>query len=196
MSAQWPIVPLSEVLTEISRPVQVSPGTTYRILGAHWYAKGLYVKEEKDGSEIRASTLYEVIPGDFVYNRLFAWKGAFAVATEAERNCLVSNEFPCFYSNAELADVRWIHLYFSLDRTWSQALALSSGGTPTSRNRLKERQFLEMTIPLPPIEEQCQIVELQRKLGEVMSLQRKILSATEAVIPSLLSRLLERGAEL
>ena len=42
-------------------------------------AKGLYVKEEKYGSEIRAKSIFKVEAGDFVYNRLFAWKGSFAV---------------------------------------------------------------------------------------------------------------------
>ena len=50
MSAEWPKVPLGVVLTPISRPVTIEPNETYRILGAHLYAQGLYTKEVKDGS--------------------------------------------------------------------------------------------------------------------------------------------------
>src|SRR6266508_3501025 len=119
---RWSSAPLNQVLTPVSRPVTLLPGETYRLLGAHWYAKGLYVKEEKDGSEIRATTLYEVEPGDFVYNRLFAWKGAFALVAETQGGCFVSNEFPCFQVNTRLADPRWVHLCVWLEQAGTEAL--------------------------------------------------------------------------
>jgi hypothetical protein len=74
----WPLFPLGEVLSPVSRPESVDPEKTYKILGAHWYAKGLYIKDTLTGSEIRADKVYKVQEGDFVYNRLFAWKGSFA----------------------------------------------------------------------------------------------------------------------
>ncbi len=162
----WRTVPLTEVLKPVSRPVAIAPGETYRLLGAQWYAKGLFVREEKDGSEIRAQTLYEVCEGDFVYNRLFAWKGSFAVATAADQDGLVSNEFPCFTADRSLVEIGWLRWYFSQERVWQEALALSSGGTPTSRNRLKEDRFLSMTTPLPPLPEQRRIVARLDALGE------------------------------
>ena len=57
----------------------------YNILAPDWYAKGLYTKETKYGSEIAAAKVYRVEEGDFVYNRLFAWKGSFALATAENR---------------------------------------------------------------------------------------------------------------
>src|SRR4051812_3857342 len=87
---------LAEILKPISRPEAVVATKQYEILGARWYAKGLYVKETKQGSEIQARNLYRVQQGDFVYNRLFAWKGSFALASERDGGCHVSNEFPCF----------------------------------------------------------------------------------------------------
>lgn len=157
MSGTWSQIALREILSPVSRPTPVSPGQPYRLLGARWYAKGLYVKEEKDGGEIRASTLYAVEPGDFVYNRLFAWKGSFALATEGERGCYVSNEFPCFSVNRDRVEPDWIRLYFSQEQTWLEALGMSSGSTPTSRNRLQEDRFLGVRIPLPPLPEQRRI---------------------------------------
>jgi type I restriction enzyme, S subunit len=41
---------------------------------------------------------------------------------------------------------------------WDEALGLSTGGTPTSRNRLKEDKFLGLKVPLPPLPEQRRIV--------------------------------------
>ena len=73
MQSNWQLVPLKELLKPVSRPERIDPQKIYRILGAHWYATGLYIKDFKSGSEIQASTLFRVQEGDFVYNRLFAW---------------------------------------------------------------------------------------------------------------------------
>jgi len=178
MSNPWPPVPLGEILTPVSRPEPIDPQKTYRILGAHWYAEGLYTKDVKTGAEIRADKLFRVEKGDFVYNRLFAWKGSFAVATQENHGCYVSNEFPCFLVNHERDDGLYLWRYFSRPLAWDEALGLSKGGTPTSRNRLKEENFLTMKIPLPSLPEQRRIVarieELAANVKEALDLRRQV----------------------
>ena len=158
MNNSSPLIALGEVLTPVSRPESVDPEKIYKVLGAHWYAKGLYIKDVLPGSEIRADKAYRVEEGDFVYNRLFAWKGSFAVATKDAAGCYVSNEFPCFAVNRDRADPLYLWKYFSRSSAWDEALSLSTGGTPTSRNRLKEEKFLALRIPLPAGPEQRRIV--------------------------------------
>lgn len=189
MSTPWPPVPLSELLTPVSRPERVDPMKSYRLLGARWYAEGLFVKDARLGSEIQASTLYRVEAGDFVYNRLFAWKGSFAIATDAEHGCHVSNEFPCFSIRSDRLDSRYLWRYFSRASVWDEALGLSTGGTPTSRNRLKEQRLLAMAIPLPPLHEQRRIVarieEVAGKIEEARRLRQISLDEQTALISSL-----------
>lgn len=155
----WPLVALGALLKPTSRRISVSAETEYELLGARWYAKGLYTKDKKFGSEIRASHLYQVQQGDFVYNRLFAWKGSFAVATEENDGCFVSNEFPCFHVCGDRLLPHFLWYYFSRETAWDDALGESHGATPTSRNRLKEADLLRLSIPLPPLEEQRRIVD-------------------------------------
>ena len=140
MNRPWSMVPLRELLTPVSRPEAVDPQKTYHILGAHWYAKGLYTKDIKNGSQIQAKNLYRVERGDFVYNRLFAWKGSFAVASEENDCCYVSNEFPCFAVNQDRIHSRYLWRYFSRAAVWEEALGLSTGGTPTSRKPVQRRE--------------------------------------------------------
>jgi type I restriction enzyme S subunit len=188
MSRKWDIVPISQIARKMSRPESVDSSKVYRLLGAHWYAKGLYVKDEKPGMEIRASKLFAVKPGDFVYNRLFAWKGSFAVAQEEHEGCFVSNEFPYFELDRERVSPKFLWLYFSRESAWLEALGLSSGSTPTSRNRLKEEQFLQMQIPLPPLDEQRRIVarieELAALIEEAQGLRREEKEEMKALLAS------------
>lgn len=155
---KWRNVRLEELLRPVERPESVDPSRLYHLLGVRWYGGGLFKKEIKMGQEIQAQRLFRVHVGDFVYNRLFAWKGSFAVADEEADGCYVSNEFPCFIVNEKQADVRFLRWWFHQESAWTRALGLSQGATPTSRNRLKEEYFLAMEIPLPPLTEQQAIV--------------------------------------
>lgn len=188
------MVALRDLLTPISRPESVNPQSTYRILGAHWYAQGLYIKDVKLGAEIRANKIYRIMKGDFVYNRLFAWKGSFAIATQENDNCYVSNEFPCFSLKQDRVNSLYLWRYFSRASVWDDALGLSKGGTPTSRNRLKEDNFLAIKIPLPPPSEQRRIVtrieELAAKIEEAQTLRRQAVAETAILRNSIASRFL------
>jgi type I restriction enzyme S subunit len=169
-------VPLGKLLTPIKREVSIVPHREYPLLGARWYAKGLYTKEIKTGSRIKASKLYRVETGDFVYNRLFAWKGSFAVASPENHGCFVSNEFPCFDVNDGSLDASYLWYYFQREAAWNEALGMSFGATPTSRNRLKEDKLISMQIPLPPLPEQrrivAKIVRLAAKIDEARELNK------------------------
>jgi len=199
MKHGWEMVPLGEVLVPISREERVQSERQYQVLGAHWYAEGLYTKEQKDGSEIAAEKVYRVEEGDFVYNRLFAWKGSFAIATRENHGCYVSNEFPCFAVERKRLDLQFLRYYFSRESAWTEALGLSSGGTPTSRNRLKEEKLLGMSIPLPPLTEQRRIVakveKLAARIEESRHLRRIAAQESLAVSDAASSKAFPAGGE-
>ncbi|MEW6079505.1 MAG: restriction endonuclease subunit S [Thermodesulfobacteriota bacterium] len=188
----WGRVRLGDVLTQVCRATPVDPTIEYSLLGAHWYAKGLYVKEVKSGAKIQASKLYRVKCGDFVYNRLFAWKGSFAIATEDNDGCFVSNEFPCFSVNPDRVDAQFLWHYFSRQSSWNEALGLSYGATPTSRNRLKEKHFLSLEIPLPPLSEQRRIVAKIERLAARVEEAKKLRSETTTKVASLRGAIVEK----
>lgn len=205
MNKGFPMASLRELLIPVSRPESVDPEEEYRILGAHWYAKGLYTKDIKRGSEIQANKVYQVAKGDFVYNRLFDWKGSFAIASKENYGCYVSNEFPCFKVNQERIDVQYLWHYFSRATVWEDALGLSTGGTPTSRNRLKEEKLLAMQISLPPLSEQRRIVvridELTPKIEEARRLRQQTTEAANVLFKSVRAKCLhyaqnKHGGEL
>lgn len=164
-------VPLSKLLKEIKREEIIEGDKTYEVLGARWYAKGLYVKYIKKGSEIKAKKMYLVKKGDFVYSRLFAWKGSFALADGNVDNCYVSNEFPCFEINDSLVIPEYLRYIFFDEARWNQSLEFSEGSTAVSRNRLKVDKFLNFKIPLPSLEEQKDIVG---KLSSSFSIMEKL----------------------
>jgi len=162
-------VPVGDLVTLVTRSEAVAPDATYDLSGVKWYGQGLFVRETKSGRELSASTVRRVEPGDLVYNRLFAWKQSFALATEPG---WVSNEFPTFRIDADRVTPR-VLLAALLSPSFTAAVNdASTGSTPTSRNRLKENDFLrlEVTIPRradqPAIERALKIADRARTLAE------------------------------
>jgi type I restriction enzyme S subunit len=174
MESNWSTVKLEEVLEQVIRPEEVMLGEHYKVLGSKWYAKGLYIKSEKDGSEIKAKKLYVVKEGDFVYNRLFAWKGSFAIVPNEFDGCYVSNEFPSFRIDTKQIHLRYLLYFFSRNEIWSKVLSLSMGVSSINRNRLNVEKLLSMEIPLPSREEQKRIVARIESMMARIEVARKL----------------------
>lgn len=198
MSTKWAKVKLADILKPIWRQEKVIPSSEYRLLGTRWYGGGLFIKEVCLGQQIRADRLYRVQKGNFVYNRLFAWKGSFALAGPESDGCYVSNEFPCFEVDQNYLDSNFLLWYFRREITWNEVLNLSTGATPTSRNRLKEQIFLNLEIPLPPLAEQRRIVakikQLAAKIAEARGLRKQTSAELEVLLEQNRTRVFEEAA--
>ncbi|MBN1452207.1 MAG: restriction endonuclease subunit S [Anaerolineales bacterium] len=198
MAIVWQSLPFSEILKPISRPERVDRSKIYRILGMRWYAQGLFIKEDKPGHEIQATELYRVERGDFVYNRLFAWKGSFGIVNNDTAGGYVSGEFPCFRIHTEKAEPKYIHLFLSQEPVWKEIERNSSGQTNISRLRLKVPVFLEMKIPLPPLDEQRRIVgrieTLAGRVEKARRLRREAVEETHVFIQATLGEVFGKTA--
>ncbi len=150
-SEKWEFRIINMLLKEVSheRKEQVVVDKKYPFLGISGEAKGIFSKSPSNGSEIRADHVYKVKAGDFIYNRLFAWKGSFShVSTEFD-STYVSNEFPLFEPCDPTISVNYLSLYTSHPRFWAEVELLSRGSTPGSRNRFYQDKFLGLSIPVP-----------------------------------------------
>ncbi|MBW7840905.1 MAG: hypothetical protein H3C36_14990, partial [Chitinophagaceae bacterium] len=144
---EWNMVRIGDVLKEVSREKRLDPNTKYRLLGVKWYGKGVFLREEKYGNEIKATKLYEVKQRDFIYNRLFAWKSSFAVIPDEFDGCLVSNEFPLFTCVESKLLPEFLLSGILLPENITAINNLSGGMSSVSRKRFKEKDFLNFKIP-------------------------------------------------
>lgn len=160
MPKGWELTKLRELVVQIKDPVKVVPQQTYKLLGVRWYGNGPFFRESVTSETSKASRLYPVHVGDFIYNRLFAWKGSFGLITAELEGCFVSGEFPLFRVNEERLDPVFLNLIMCQPSKWSQIEIESTGSTSVSRNRWKEEMFLEQELLVPPLPEQKRIVNL------------------------------------
>ena len=162
----WPLVKLGDLLEQIDRMERVNPDASYHLLGVRLEGNGPFIRETVTGTETSAGRLNQVKSGDFIYSRLFAWRGAFGVITDAMDGCFVSNEFPIFRTNQERLEVVYLARWFQLPSVWRKVEENCTGSTPTTRNRFKEQFFFDLEIPLPPLTEQQALVARLDALAE------------------------------
>ena len=143
MSSQWKPTKLAEVLIPVSRAEAVDPTKEYPLLGVRLEGRGPFLRETVMGSQIAATRLFKVEEGNFIYSRLFAWRGAFGVIEPALDGCYVSGEFPTFKPVPEKIDTEFLRLWFRLPTTIELVEADCTGSTPLTRNRFKENFFLK-----------------------------------------------------
>ena len=155
----WSLVRIGDLVKQVADKVKVTPDTEYKLAGVRWYGEGVFHRETVTDCNSSATYLMPLIPGSFVYNRLFAWKESFAVVPEELNDCLVSNEFPQFRVNSERLLVRYLYLFFMCKSTIRAVNKASIGSAAVSRNRYKEEYFLNVQIPLPPLHVQQAIVD-------------------------------------
>ncbi len=181
MSNEWLLTPLRDLLRPALRPDTVKATQEYRLLGVRLNAGGPFLRETKLGAETSATTLYKVQTGDFIYSRLFAWRGAFGVIPDQLDGCYVSNEFPIFTVIPGRLDAEFLRLWFTLPSVLKAVEEECTGSTPLRRNRYKEEFFLKLRIPLPSLAEQQRIVarveELAGKIERARRLRAEAMAA-------------------
>ena len=177
MNRSWQPTKLLKALAPVSRPENVDPTKEYRLLGIRLEGKGPFLRETITGAQSAATKLYKVETGDFIYSRLFAWRGAFGVIASPFDDCYVSGEFPTFQPISDIVDPEFLRLWFRLPSTIKQVEENCTGSTPLTRNRFKENFFLDLEIPLPTPSEQRRIVErieaLAAKIEEAKELNNR-----------------------
>jgi len=174
MSNNFPMVPLGDVATPVERPEAPMAGKKYRQVGVRLWGEGAYGRESIDGSQTKYSTLSLVETDDIIVNKIWARNGSVAVIPEYLAGGYVSGEFPTFTPLREGLNPRWFHWLTKTKTFWKQCDEKSQG--TSGKNRIRPERFLEIKIPLPPLEEQQRIVarieELAAKVEEARGLRR------------------------
>jgi type I restriction enzyme M protein len=179
-------IELDELLQEIRIKEKVENDQIYRLLGVRWWGGGTFIREEKRGKEIKAKTLYRVSAGWIIYNRLFAFRGSFAIIDKSHDGGYISGEFPtfCMKERIETSDLlsRYIVHCLNNPKYLSLIETLSTGSTKTSRNRFNQKQFLHIKLDIPESSKGLEpIVNLLDRSATLRFKQEELLEKTKAL---------------
>ena len=94
--------------------------------------------------------------GDFIYPKLMAWEGAFAMVTDEFDGTVVSPEFVVFRPINGKLMCETLDTYFRSPACLDD-VAKSSTGSNRRRRRLNPRAFLSLQMPVPLKLDQSQL---------------------------------------
>jgi type I restriction enzyme, S subunit len=164
MGNNWKNVKIGSVASPVERAEAPIPGNTYRQIGVRLWGRGAYEREILDGSQTKYSTLNRVESGDIIVNKIWARNGSVAVVSDDLAGCFGSGEFPLFTPDRQKLAPGWFHWITKTKWFWHECDEKSRG--TSGKNRIRPEKFLEIEIPLPPLDEQRRIVARIEALAE------------------------------
>ena len=190
ISAQYPLVPLGEILTKSEDWIDIHPDQRYRQVTIRMWGQGVVQRNEVAGGEIAASRRLGVCAGQFILSRIDARNGALGIVPPELDGAVVSNDFPAFNVVASRILPEYLG-WISRTHDFVELCKAASEGT-TNRMRLQEDRFLALTIPLPPLAEQRRVVArieaLAAKIAEARRLRAEAVEEGKNLCRSMLFR--------
>jgi type I restriction enzyme S subunit len=176
--SRWPQVTIGEVADPVDRSEAPIPGVTYRQIGVHLWGEGAYQRESMDGAETKYKTLNRVEAGDIIVNKIWARNGSVSVVSDDLAGCYCSGEFPLFQPRPDRLDPRWFYWITKTRWFWERCDEQSRG--TSGKNRLRPQKFLEIPIPLAPIEEQRRVVRRIEQLAALHSRMSRLMEGSRS----------------
>ena len=134
-----PLRPMSEVAPLVRRPVEIDLDGTYPELGVRSFGKGTFHKPDLSGSEVGNKKLFRINAGDLLFNIVFAWEGAVAVAQPADDGRVGSHRFLSCVPAPDTASVEFLRFYFSTREGLQKLGEASPGGAGRNRTPILRR---------------------------------------------------------
>ena len=181
----WPVVALGEVAKRVQRPEAPQPGTPYKQIGVRLWGQGAYQRETVDGSETKYPVFYRVEKDDVIVNKIWARNGSVAVVTADLAGSFGSAEFPTYEVDRAILLPGWFAWFTKTPELWEQCDNLSRG--TSGQNRLRPERFLDVRLPLPPLDEQRRIVARLDKVAALVAERSKVIEAAERDANAMLS---------
>ena len=176
---------MGDFLNKSQNWVEPKADQTYKQITVRLWGKGLTLRAEVSGSQIAATRQLQVKAGQFLLSRIDARHRACGLVPESLDGALVSNDFPCFDIDSRVVIPAYFAWYTRTENFTALCRQASEGST--NRVRLRENEFLGMTVSLPPLDEQRQIVAKLDKVAALVAERSKIIEAAEHDANAMLS---------
>ena len=177
------MVKLGDVLTFVGIPEKITDPAIEKYVTVQNNGRGAIRRVIKDGKSPVPFTGYRIKPGQFIYSRIDARNGAFAIIPEELDNFVVSKDFPIFEVQNHLVISQYLLEFLKSGNIQRIIQNLSRGAT--NRQRIKEAEFLDFPFPLPSLEEQKRIVSILDKAKSIQEARERQLAALDELASSL-----------
>ena len=154
--------PLKDVASLVRRAVKTKPDGRYEEMGIRSFGKGTFQKPVLTGKQIGNKRIYTIHEGDLVFNNVFAWEKAIAVAKAEDHGRVGSHRFITYVPHEGQATSEFLCHHFLGERGIEDIRAASPGSA--GRNRTLGLKKLEkVLVPVPEYDEQNRFAEIAKR---------------------------------
>lgn len=139
--------PMRDVAPIVRRPIPISIESEYPELGVRSFGRGTFHKPPLAGIEVGSKKLFEIRPGDLLFNNVFAWEGAVAVARPEDGGRYGSHRFITCVPRERISTSTFLCFHFLTRKGLEQLGPASPGGA--GRNRTLGLAALEPRLQMP-----------------------------------------------
>lgn len=187
-----PRLPMDTIAPIIRRKVEADKNTEYRELGIRSFGKGTFHKPAIKGGELGSKRLYRIEPGDLLFNNVFAWEGAIAVAQPEDKNRFGSHRFITCLPNPSKAVAEYLRTWFLTPEGMAEIRAASPGAA--GRNRTLNLKKLEaIQVPIPDMPKQRRFTEVYARIQAARRLNTQTAAELDTLLPSILDKTFKGG---
>jgi len=162
-------IKLGKVIERNTEQVTIEDNQTYKQVTVRLWGKGVQLRNEVKGHEIKSAKRFVVKPKQFIISKIDARNGASGLIPDELNGAVITADFLSF--NCKVDFIIPEYLFWLSKTNWfiEQCVKASSG--TTNRVRLNEKKFLEIEIPLPDIQQQKVVIN---KINNVVGIISKI----------------------
>ena len=194
---QFSFEALGELLIQKANKTKLQDDVLYKQVTIKLYGKGVLVRQEVLGSEIKTESQFIVSTGDFIMSKIDARNGAFGVVPDILNGAVVTSSFPYFEIKTDKVNPKYLEAIVTQKSFYDQINNMVSGAT--GRRSVEVNDFLELQIPLPPLEVQNEIVEKIEKQKQIIEGAEKIdfgFSADQFIVTGYDEEFIEKLAQV
>lgn len=180
-------LPMEFVAPLQRRSVEIEISKNYPELGIRSFGKGTFHKPALSGSEVGTKKLFRIEANDLLFQIVFAWEGAVAIAQPEDHGRFGSHRFLTCVPQVGIATSSFLCFHFLTEKGLEELGKASPGGA--GRNRTLGLKALEnIKVPVPLFEKQLWFYNLKTKVDTMKRLREEAIKELDALIPSILDK--------
>lgn len=183
-SRAWPVVRLGQVVEHRKEFITISDTATYRRCRVQLHAKGIVLRDEIEGTRIKTKSQQVCRTDELLVAEIDAKVGGFGLVPSDLDGAIVSSHYFLFTADRSQLDPIFLGHYVRTPTFRDQVKAQGS----TNYAAIRPDHVLDYVIPLPPLDEQQQIVakieQLAAKIAEAHDLRHQTAESADALFSS------------
>ncbi|MFH1997751.1 MAG: N-6 DNA methylase [Patescibacteria group bacterium] len=165
-------IKIGEILKQQKNTEVVKVDKKYKQITVKMNGKGVILRKEIQGSNIKTKTQFIASTGDFIISKIDARNGAFGIVPTELNGAIVTSDFPLFRVDHSVMLPDFLNIVIQSSQ-FIKICQLTSVGT-SNRRRVKLSKFLDSRIPLPTLKEQKKFLDRISGINsEILDLEEK-----------------------